>query len=328
VALKAAEMVVRALGEMSPLFIHGPHGVGKTHLLEGILAHVRAKSPGKRCVYLSAEQFTTFFLEALHGTGLPSFRRKYRDVSLLLLDDIQFFLGKRATIGELLHTVDTVLRQGNQLVLAADCPPAELAGLGHELTNRMSSGLVCGIAAPGQRTRLGIARRWSNQLQVDIPDDVLRWMAAHVAGDARLLRGAVNRLRATSAALNQPVTREMAQQHLGDLVQAASCLVRLADVERAVCRVFELDPKALRSSRKTKVLSQPRMLAMWLARKYTRAGLCEISEHFGRRSHSTVISASRNVARWLSEGASVEGPHGSWQAEQALRKIEHLLQSA
>lgn len=328
VAVKAAEMVVRTLGEISPLFVHGPHGSGKTHLLEGIWSDVCNKWPAKRCVYLSAEQFTSLFLDALHGSGLPNFRRKYRGVALLIIDDIQFFLGKKATLVEVLHTVDTVLRQGQQLVLASDRPPAELAGLGRELTNRLSSGLVCGIAPPDQRTRLGIARRWADESPVEVPGDVVRWVATHVAGDARLLRGAINRLRATSEALERPVTRQMAEEHLSDLVQVASCLVRLADIERAVCDVFELDPRSLRSDRKVRGIAHPRMLAMWLARKYTRAGLSEIGEHFGRRSHSTVISANRKVSGWLTAGGAVEGPHGSWKAEDALRKIERLLRSA
>jgi chromosomal replication initiator protein len=328
VVVKASEMVVRAPGSMSPLFVHGPHGVGKTHLLEGICAAVRTKWPAKRCVYLSAEQFTSLFLEALHGSGLPSFRRKYRDVGLLALDDVHFFLGKKATVVELLHTIDTVHRHGHQLVLAADRPPGELTGLGRELINRMSSGLVCGIAPPDQRTRLGIVRRWADEFDVDAPEDALRWIAANIAGDARLLRGAVNRLRATSAALKQPINRHMAEEHLADLAQATSCLVRLGDVERAVCDAFELDPRSLRSSRKLKGLSQPRMLAMWLARKYTRAALSEISEHFGRRSHSSVISASRKVAGWLSDGSTIEGPQGAWKVEDALRQIERQLQSA
>jgi chromosomal replication initiator protein len=327
-AVKAAEMVVAAPGDMSPLFVHGPHGVGKSHLLEGICTAVRARWPAKRCVYLSAEQFTSSFLDALHGSGLPSFRRKYRDVGLLALDDIHFFQGKKATAVELLHTIDTVLRQGHQLVLAASCPPGELTGLGRELINRLSSGLVCGIAPPDQRTRLGIARRWARAFDEDTPDDALRWIAANIVGDARLLRGAVNRLQATSAALKQPVNRQMAEEHLADLAQATSCLVRLQDVERAVCDAFEIDPRSLRSPRKLKGLSQPRMLAMWLARKYTRAALSEISEHFGRRSHSSVISASRKVAGWLSDGSTVEGPQGAWKVEDALRRIERQLQSA
>jgi len=327
-AVKASEMVVGTPGKMSPLFVHGPHGVGKTHLLEGICAAVRTRWPAKRCVYLSAEEFTSSFLDALHGSGLPNFRRKYRDVGLLALDDIHFFQGKKATVVELLHTIDSVLRQGHQLVLAAHCPPGELTGLGRELINRLASGLVCGIAPPDQRTRLGIARRWARAFDEETPDDALRWIAANIVGDARLLRGAVNRLRAASAALKEPASRQMAEEHLADLAEATSCLVRVQDVERAVCHAFELDPRSLRSSRKLKGLAQPRMLAMWLARKYTRAALSEISEHFGRRSHSSVISASRKVAGWLSDGSTIEGPQGAWKVEDALRKIERQLQSA
>ena len=135
---------------------YGPTSVGKTHLLEGIWTAARRSHQRLTAVYLSAEQFTSHFLEALRGSGLPSFRRKYRGVGLLMIDDLQFFVGKRATQVELLHTIDTFLREGRQLVFAADRSPAELAELGPELTTRLSSGLVCRIEPPDYATRLGI----------------------------------------------------------------------------------------------------------------------------------------------------------------------------
>ena len=155
-AVTSAEMVVRQPGQHTPLLFYGPTSVGKTHLLEGIWTAARRSHQRLTVVYLSAEQFTSHFLEALRGSGLPSFRRKYRGVGLLMIDDLQFFVGKRATQVELLHTIDTFLREGRQLVFAADRSPAELAELGPELTTRLTSGLVCRIEPPDYATRLGI----------------------------------------------------------------------------------------------------------------------------------------------------------------------------
>ena len=158
VAFTAAQMVAERPGPVSPLFLYGPAGCGKTHLLEGIWSAVRGSSQSRRVLYLTAEQFTSMFLEALRGSGLPSFRHKYRHVDLLLIDDVQFFLGKRATLVELQNTVDALLRERRQLVLAADRSPSELAKFGPVLTTRFSGGLVCGIEPPGHSTRLEILR--------------------------------------------------------------------------------------------------------------------------------------------------------------------------
>ena len=155
----SAQMAAEQPGRVSPLLVYGATGVGKTHLLEGIWTAARRRRAGIHAVYLSAEQFTTYFLEALHGSGLPSFRRKYRGVELLIVDGLQFFAGKRATLVELLHTTDTLLREGRQLVFAADRSPATLRELGEEFLTRLSSGIVCGIEPPDFQTRLGILRQ-------------------------------------------------------------------------------------------------------------------------------------------------------------------------
>ena len=203
-AFVSAEMIARRPGQITPLLIHGPTGVGKTHLLEGIWSASRRASREQTAVYLSAEQFTSLFLEALRGSGLPSFRRKYRGVSLLILDDLQFLVGKRATQVELLHTVDTMLREGRQLVFSADRPPAELAELGPELTARLSSGLVCPIEPPDFATRLGVAAHMAKRLGVDVPVEVQRLIASRMTCHAREISGAICRLQAASQAMGLP----------------------------------------------------------------------------------------------------------------------------
>ena len=327
VAFTSADMVARQLGAVSPLFVYGPSGSGKTHLLEGIWTAVRRQSQTARCVYLRAEQFTSFFLEALQGSGLPSFRRKYRQADLLILDDVHFFAGKRATLVELQHTLDALLCEGRQIVLAADRSPGRLTALGPELMTRLSGGLVCGVDYPDRAARLNVLKRWAIERHVQVPRGVLQWVASQLPGDVRQLSGAVNRLQATCLAEGRPITRELAEKALGELIQSTRRVVNLGDIERAVCDTFGLEPRTLKSQRKTRSVSYPRMLAMWLARKYTRAALAEIGDFFGHRSHSTVISAGKNVDRWVSDGRSLLVAQRECGVADVISRIEESLRT-
>jgi len=326
-ARTAALEVVRTPGLLSPLTIYGPTSVGKTHLLEGIYRAVCRRHRSLVGVYLSAEQFTVSFLEALRGSGLPSFRRKYRTVDLLVIDDMQFFCGKRCTQLELYHTVDALLRRGGQIVLAADRPPCELTELGPELVARLESGMVCRVDPPDFNTRLGIVRQMARQIELQLPEDVAHYIASHLTQHARELSGAVCRLHAASRAWQRPVSLSMAKEALADLIRSSRRMVHLGDVERAVCETFGLSPKTLHSATKSSQAAHPRMLAMWLARRYTRAGLSEISRYFGRRSHATVISAERQVNRWLAEGKVLRLADQSWRADEAIEQLERRLKT-
>ena len=324
-AITSAEMVVRQPGQHTPLMFYGPTSVGKTHLLEGIWTAARRSHQRMTVVYLSAEQFTSHFLEALRGSGLPSFRRKYRGVGLLMIDDLQFFVGKRATQVELLHTIDTFLREGRQLVFAADRSPAELAELGPELTTRLGSGLVCRIEPPDYTTRLGIVAQMARRMKLAVPDDVQQFVALRLTSHARELSGALCRLKATGQALGRPISLAMAEEALADLIRHSGRAVRLVDIEKAVCEVFGLEPASLQSDGKAKRVSHPRMLAMWLARKHTRAALSEIGYYFGRRSHSTVISAQKRIDGWMASGSAMDLAEHHWPVDDAIRQVERRL---
>lgn len=327
VAYTAATNVVQRLGQVSPVFLYGPNGSGKTHLLEGVLTSVRKVAGIRRCVYLSAEQFTSQFLQALHGTGLPSFRRKYRDVELLILDDVQFFANKRATVTELHHTIDSLLRAGKQLVLAGDRPPAELAGLSGDLIARMAGGLICPVNPADHATRKGILNRLNHSRGLQMSEDVIELLSRELIGDARMLSGAMNRIELSQQAHQKTATVDSVQSILSDLFSCTQRAVQLEDIERVVCDVFGLTAKSLQSDRRTKAISHPRMLAMWLARKYTRAAYSEIGSFFGQRSHSTVISAQKNVNRWVSNGDSIPLAHGQCNVEDAIRRVELQLRT-
>lgn len=324
-AFAAVELAVTRPGEMSPLFLHGPSGVGKTHLLEGFCSQVRDQKPGGTTVFLSAEQFTTAFLQALHGSGLPGFRRSCRQADLLVIDDIQFFVGKRATLEEFQQTIDALLRNGRQMVFAADRDLDALEGLGPDLLVRLKGGMQARILPPDQDVRRGIVAGLAARRGLEMPDQVVDYVAAHITRHARELVGAVNRLEAASHMLGLPLSLGMAEEALVDLVRSSRRGVRLADIERAVCAAFGIEAGSLQSAKRSRNVNHPRMLAMFLARKHTASALTDIGSYFGRRSHSTVITAHKTVATWLARHESVQLADAAWDAEEAIRRVEDLL---
>jgi chromosomal replication initiator protein len=327
-AMTAARLAAERPGQASPLLLYGPNATGKTHLLEGIRTAVRANNPQLRAIYMTAEQFTSEYVEAARRRELPSFRGKYRFIDGLYLDDVHFLAGKTGTIGELLQTVDTLGRGGKQVVLTADRPPAALGALGEELLSRISAGLVTDIGLPGYDVRLGIARRAAASIGFHVAAEILAALAMQVSSHARAVIGAVNRLYAHSLTSGSPLTKDDADKLLAAIAQQNAPCVRLGDIERAVCDLFGIDGKNLRSPRRARAVSDPRILAMWLARKYTRAALGEIGVYFGRRSHSTVITAGRKVERWLESRAQIAVGNHNCTADEAIRRIEQALRRA
>ena len=326
-ALGAVELVASRPGEMSPLVIHGPSGVGKTHLLEGVCGRARDLNAGLAVVMLSAEQFTTGFLQSLHGSGLPGFRRTCRTADLLVIDDIQFLVGKRATLVEFQQTVDALHRLGKQMVFACDRELDALDGLGSDLLTRLRGGMVARILPPDYDVRRGIVAALAAKRGLAVPDEVVHYVATHITRHARELYGAVNRLEATSLMLGVPITAGMAEEALADLVRSSARSVRLADIEKAICKAFGIEAGSLQSARRAKTVSHPRMLAMFLARKHTHAALTDIGKYFGRRSHSTVIAAQKTVGDWVAKRAPIVLAESQWDVEEAIRRVEDVLRA-
>lgn len=326
-AFAAAETVVRHLGEYSPLTIYGPTGTGKTHLLEGVWSAVRQRHRHLPAVYLSAEQFTSAFIDAVKGGGVAALRMKYRGVRLLILDDLQFFRGKRQTQIELLYTIDALLKNGSQVICAADRSPQELGELGSELISRLQSGMVCRLNPPDAAMRMEIVSRSAAAANLNLSDSVRRWLSQRLSGDVRQLTGAVCRLKAFAETSGAVIGRKEAEEVLADLLASSPAEVPIAEIELAVCRTLGLPDKSLQADTKDRRISGPRMLAMWLARKYTRAPLNEIGRYFGKKSHATVISAQKRVDQWLAENAELRADRRKWKVADVIEEVHRQLRT-
>ncbi|MEC9094625.1 MAG: DnaA/Hda family protein [Planctomycetota bacterium] len=322
---RASQQVIKSPGELTPFYLHGPPGSGKTHLLEGISAEAKRRTRTGKVQFLTAEQFTSDFITSIKNRSMPMFRKKYRELEFFIIDDIQFLHGKQSTLVELQHTVESVVKKGGQVVVSADRAPSELDLAGSEFINRISGGLTIQVHLPSLETKIKIVEQLTKKRAVDIPRQVIHYIASEISGDVRLLSGAVNRIKAYQIVKRGTLTLDEARRYLADLVRVARKTVSLLEIENVVCDLFGLERKTLRSSSKIKTISQPRMLAMWLSRKYTRAALSEIGEHFGGRSHSTVISAHSKVEKWMASGDVIGLKHAEFPVENAIRRIEQEL---
>ncbi|HEX6986289.1 MAG TPA: chromosomal replication initiator protein DnaA, partial [Planctomycetaceae bacterium] len=286
-----------------PLYVYGGVGLGKTHLLEGVARRLRGQAGAGQVAYFTAEAFANYFTEALRGRTLPAFRNRFRGVDVLLVDDVDFLDGKRGLQEEFLHTLQHLESRGRTIVLAADRHPKLLTRTAEELVTRFLAGTVCRLEPPDYETRLRILDRKASRLPDAPSRPVLDWIARRFRGGVRELEGALNCLGVYREMSGRPVGLAAARQILGDLERDCLRAIRLPDIERAVCEFFGVEPNDLRSPNRSRSVSQPRMLAMYLARKHTQAAYGEIGAHFGGRNHSTVIAAERKV-RQLLDGAS------------------------
>jgi chromosomal replication initiator protein len=297
----ALEMVQSVGSTFNPLVIHGAVGLGKTHLLEGVTDGLRQRHPGLKVVQLTAEAFTNGFLDAMRGGALNAFRSRYRSAGVLVLDDVHFLAATRATQSEFLHTFNALISEGAAIVLAADQHPRRIAKLADELATRFLGGMVVKLEAPDPATRRAILQAKAAARGVDVPEAVLAYVAEHLRSSVRELEGALNSLIAHALLTGKRIDLALARTALRDVIRHTAQAVALKDIERAVCELFGVDADGLRSDSRARAVSQPRMLAMYLARKHTGASYSEIGRHFGGRNHSTVISAEKKVLDWLKQ---------------------------
>lgn len=325
-AYTAAEMILERPGTLSPLLLHGGSGVGKTHLSKAIAEQLRIRHGLRRVLVMTAEQFTIDYSESARGGGFASFRKKYRDVDGFVLDDLAFCLGKQQTLSELRNTIDNLIRNNKQVVLVSDRPLNELTGLGSDLHARISGGMTCNLDPLDGETRRELLERLLQRHGIEIPDSAVTTLSKSCGGDGRALFGIAFRLLAQQRAVGRKLTHDESIAASLELIRACQPVVRITDIEKAVCDSFRLDPKCLQEKGKAKTISAARMLAMFLARKHTQAAYAEIGEYFGHRQHSTVISAHRKVQQWLDANTPLQRGSTSVNVRDVVRSLETALQ--
>jgi chromosomal replication initiator protein len=301
-ALAVAEMPAQAY---NPLFICGPPGVGKTHLLGAIAALLRSHSPGLTVLATSSEAFTNEFLGALAGGHTDRFKARFRHADVLLLDDIHFIQRKARTEEEFFHTFNALHDSGRQIVLTSDRPPRDLDALEDRLRERFWSGLVAEIAPPDFGTRLAILRKRAAHDRVDVIDEsALQAIATRIDSNVRALEGALIRVVAFASLTARPITAELAEEVLDALYPPSQRTRSLHDIQAAACEQFSLSPEELLSSTRSRRVVWPRQLAMYLARELTSESLPAIGRHFGGRDHTTVLHAWRRTRTHLDDATT------------------------
>lgn len=296
IAVAAARSIVQHdVRHYNPLFIYGRVGLGKTHLLQAICHGLLSRPNPPRIVYVSCELFINQFISAIEKGQLDAFRGRYRQTEVLVIDDVHFIANKDRSQEEFFHTFNELHQRDRQIILSSDSPPVGMPAVSERLVSRFKQGMVCELDAPVYETRMQIAKGKAAQLGAALPDDVIEFIAKSVQTNVRDLQGAVTRVIGVSSLKGIPVTLAMAQQILGDLLPERRRRITLDDIVSAVTEHFGLRRAELQSKRRTKALTEPRQVCMFLARRLTNLSLEEIGVFFGGRDHSTVLYGAERV---------------------------------
>ena len=280
----------------NPLFIHGTVGLGKTHMLQAICHALLDRDPGAEVVYLTCETFVNEFIDAVEEGDLQDFRYQYREADLLIIDDIQFLVGRDRTQEEFFHTFNTLYQFNKQIVLSADCSPSDIEGLEERLISRFNWGLVARVDPPCLETRNAIIRKKAKLRGLELAPEITMHIASQVSANTRELEGVLNRLHGLAALEKCAPNLELAKAALGQTLNTAAPEIQISDIAAAAARRFNLKLSDLQGKKRSRSIALPRQIAMYLARRLTRHSLEEIGDYFGGRDHTTVLHANRLIA--------------------------------
>jgi chromosomal replication initiator protein len=280
----------------NPLFIYGGVGLGKTHLLNAIGNHVAEKTD-LRIAYLTTEQFTNEVINSIRYDKMIDLRKRYRHIDMLMIDDIQFLIGKERTQEEFFHTFNSLYEGHKQIVLSSDRFPKDMPGIEERLRSRFEWGLIADLQPPDVETRIAILRKKSEDEGIKLPEDVIQFLSNTMKSNIRELEGSLVRLGAYASLTGQAITLEMAKNVLRDLIGDKKKIVAMEDIQEAICTQFHVKLAELKSRRRSKTLVHPRQIAMYLCRELTDASYPEIGRQFGGKDHTTIIHACRQVAK-------------------------------
>lgn len=287
----------------NPLFLYGGVGLGKTHLMHAIAWHIKKNNPSRNVIYLSAEKFMYQFIRALREKDIMSFKEQFRSVDVLMIDDVQFISGKDSTQEEFFHTFNALIDQHKQLVISADRSPSDLEGIEERIKSRLGWGLVADVHATTYELRLGILQSKLEHLKVNVPKNVLEFLAHKITSNVRELEGALNKVVAHSNLFGREINIENTQEILSDLLRANSHVISIEDIKNTVSERFNIKVADMNSSRRARAIARPRQIAMYLAKKLTTMSLPEIGRKFGGKDHTTVIHAIKRVEELMGQNA-------------------------
>lgn len=279
----------------NPLFIYGGVGLGKTHLMHAVGNLMLEKRPDSRIIYVHSERFVADMVKALQHNAIDDFKRYYRSLDALLIDDIQFFAGKERSQEELFHTFNTLIEGQRQIIISCDRYPKEIEGLEERLKSRFGWGLTVAIEPPELETRVAILMSKAQQMDVELPHEVAFFMAKRIRSNVRELEGALRRVIANSRFMARPITLDFAKDALRDLFAAQDKLVTIENIQKTVAEYFKIRVADLLSKKRTRSVARPRQLAMALAKELTNHSLPEIGDSFGGRDHTTVMHACKKI---------------------------------
>ena len=295
----------------NPLFLYGGVGLGKTHLMHAMALEIKKNWPERKVLYLSAEKFMYQFIKALRFKDTMSFKQQFRSVDVLMVDDIQFIAGKDSTQEEFFHTFNTLIDHNHQVVISADRSPVDLDGIEERIRSRLGWGLVTDIHASDYELRLGVLqtkakKHIDDNPEIIIKDNILEFLAQRIDSNIRVLEGALNRVIAYSSFVKKPLTIEMAQEVLKDLIRASQRRITIDDIQRKVADYYNIRLSDLLSARRSRTIARPRQVAMYLSKLLTTRSLPEIGRKFGGRDHTTVIHAVKRIESLQDTDAAIQ----------------------
>tara|TARA_Y100001001_G_C8012143_1_gene310113 strand:+ start:1808 stop:3235 length:1428 start_codon:yes stop_codon:yes gene_type:complete len=285
----------------NPLYLHGGVGLGKTHLMHAIAWDIQKRRPDARVVYLSAEKFMYQFVRSLRYEDTMTFKEFFRSVDVLMIDDIQFISGKESTQEEFFHTFNALVDQNKQIVISSDKSPSDLVGVDERLRSRLGWGLVVDLQPSTYELRRGILESKAAQFDVEIPSNVIEFLAHKISSNIRELEGALNRIVAHAGLVGQAVTLESTQQVLSDLLRASERRITIDEIQRKVAEHYGIRMTDMHSARRARAVARPRQIAMYLCKRLTQRSLPEIGRKFGGRDHTTVMHAVRKVEELIDQ---------------------------
>jgi chromosomal replication initiator protein len=281
--------------ESNPLFLYGGVGLGKTHLMHSVAWQITKNKQDRKVIYLSAEKFMYLFVNALRKKEIMSFKKFFRSVDVLMIDDVQFICGKDSTQEEFFHTFNTLIDNNCQVVISADRSPTDLDGMEERIKSRLGWGLVVDLHSTTYELRLGILESKLEQMQMSVPKSVIEFLAAKITSNVRELEGALNKVIAHSRLINKEINLENTHEILRDLLRSVEKLISIEDIQKKTAEHFNIKIADLVSARRQRTLARPRQIAMYLAKQFTSKSLAEIGKKFGGKDHTTVMHAIKTV---------------------------------